>query len=414
MNNDNTQFDGHTPRGSSTEGNTHRTKKDRYYDSARSHETLEAESKARLEVRQRSSEAIRQRHLSRLDAHEAEYVTDRAGAKGKLDEAKLDLEAAHHSASELCSDIGHRYVPGETSDEDLLRVPLLEDADGARELGLRFGVGYNDRLLNILKPVLALLAWLMSSLSLGLGFRIVEVKHLFANPVAVGLSLVMGGVTAVGLFIAVTWMWKLIGAKVGSVRPQAEVVRVLVPIGILTAALWLGLSSLDAKAVILLNAARAALNPIYEVSMVVALLIGMVISGVYVVGLAITGFACEYTATARKYISAFIRADEIQKHTAAKQTIAIREALEALAEVKVTEEVLSRAESDLARLDQQFNRSRAEMLAQVPEVPTDLQPEEMRELSASRDRLRSAKAHLDAHVISRNGKVEPAYTEGKP
>ena len=413
METENNQFDGNKPNTNVTEGNTHRTKKDRYYESARSHETLEAEAKARLDSRKESAQELRQRQLSRLDAHEAEYAADRANAKAKLDDAKLDVEAAHHSASEHCSELGIRYVPGKTTEEDLLKVTLLEDADAARDLGLRFGIGYKDWLLNILKPILAVLCWLMSSLSLGLGFRIVEAKHLFANPVAVGLSLVMGGLTAIGLFVAITWTWKLVGAKVGSVRPSDEIVRLLVPVTAMTATLWLGLSFLDAKAVILLNAARAALNPIYEISMSVALLIGMVISGVYVLGLAVTGFASEYTATAKTYIFAVKRADENRKRTAAKESIPVREALEALADVKVTEEVLRVAEIDIAQLEQQFTRSHAEMMAQVPEVPTTLLPDEIRELTASRDRLRSAKAHFDAHVMSRNGRPETAATEGK-
>jgi hypothetical protein len=397
---DDTNFDGQQPNGKG-KGNSARTKKDRYYQAVREHESREAELNGRMDTRRQSAEEVRQRHLSLLDSKDAEYKAERADLKVDLKEAKLDLEAAHRSASEHCSEIGVRYVPGKTTEVDVLAVPLLLEAEVAKTLNLPFGVGFSDTLVKILKPVLTVLCWLMSSLSLGLGFRLLDAKNIFANPATVGLSLVMGGVVAIGLLVAITWMWKPLGAKIGSGRPTKEVAGLLIPVVLITLALLLGLAFLDAKAVILLNAARAALNPAFGIPMEVALLIGAVISGTYVIGLAGASFADGYTSAAKKSIADYIKHDETCKQTAAKRTVPIKGALEALAEVKVAEENIQNLEADIKSLDAEFKRDRAEIISALPEPPTDLQPHEEHEINQLRDRVRSAQAHHSAHAATR-------------
>lgn len=403
MKTDNSLFDYQQSSNGNNGGISSSTKKDRYQQAVLELESRQSEFSARLETRKQEANGIRDRHLSFLDAKESEHKADRTQVKQKLDGAKLDLEAAHRSASEHCSEIGVRYVPGKTTEVDVLSVPLLEEAAVAKNLGLPFGVGFSDRLVGFLKPVLTVLCWFMSSLSLGLGFRLLEAKNIFANPIMVCLSLVMGGVVAIGLLLSITPMWKSLGVKIASGRPTKEVIALLVPVAIATAVLMLGLAFLDAKAVILLNAARAALNPTFAIPMEIALLIGAVISGVYVLGLAATSFAESYTAAAKKSIYAEIKADENVKRDASKQTVPIRKALEALADVKVAEEVIQQLENDLRRMDGEFKGERAEILASIPQAPTKLEPDELKELTDLRDRARAAKTNLDAHIESRGG-----------
>jgi hypothetical protein len=402
METENTYFENGQPPNGGGEESVDRMKSDRYYQAVREHESLGAEYNGRFESRKQHADDLRRRHLSVLDARETEYNSDRTRIKQKLHKAKLDLEATHRSASEHCSEIGVRYVPGKTTEVDVLSVPMIEEAEAAKRLGLPFGVGFNDRLLRFFKPILTILCWLMSSLSLGLGFKILDTKKIFGNPTTVGLSLVMGGVVALGLLVAITSMWKALGTKIGAGRPTREVVGLLIPIAAMTAALLLGVAVLDAKAVILLNAARAALNPAFAIPMGIAVLIGAVISGTYILGLAGTGFAESYSLAAKKSIDAEIKGDENGKREAVKQTVLIREALEALADVKVAEQIIQNHENDLMRMDKEFKHERAEMLASVPVVPTTLEPDELRELASLRDRIRSAKAHLDAHIVSRS------------
>ena len=402
MNNDNAQTNGEHPPNLSEEGIVNHTKKQRYHQAVRESESKEAEFNARLDVRKQGVEEIRQRHLTLLDAQQNEYQSERTQIKQNLDEAKINREAALRSASEHCSEVAVCYVAGKTTGMDILNVPLLEDAEAAKRLGLPFGVGFSDKVTKFLKPVLMVLCWFMSALSLGLAFRLLNAKNLFASPTMVGLSIVIGGVVAVGLFVALTKMYLPIGTKIGSGRPTKEVIGLLIPVLILTLALLLGLACLDAKAIILLNAARAALNPAFEISMGVALLMGMVISGVYVLGLAGGAFADGYNDAARESIMAEIMRDKNVKQDEAKQKVPIRAALEALGNVKVADEIIQNLNDDLKHLDQEFKRERAEVLASLPQVPTTLEPDERKELTDLRDRTRSARAHQDAHIVSRN------------
>jgi hypothetical protein len=79
----------------------------------------------------------------------------------------------------------------------------MEEAEAAKRLGLPFGVGFSDKLVKFFKPVLTVLCWGMSSLSLGLGFRLLDAKNLFGNLANVVFSLIMGGTVAIGILVAV-------------------------------------------------------------------------------------------------------------------------------------------------------------------------------------------------------------------
>ena len=397
------QFDGPPASNGSGEDAVDRVKRNRQNQAIRTLESRESEFATRLGARQKSADELRGRGLAQIDAHEKEYQAERTQTKSKLDQADVHQDAAHRSAGEHCAQIGVHYVPRQTTDEDVLRVPLLEDAEAARRLNLPFGVGFSDTLVKVLKPILTLLCWLMSSMSLGLTFRLLDARNIFANPLMVALSLVMGGVVAVGLLVALTPGWKALGTKMGTGRPKDEVTKMFIPVALITAALFVGLAFMDARAIILLNAARAALNPAYAIPMSVALLIGLLLSGVYSLGLAGTAFASGYNAAARQNIDAFIKLDEDMKREAAKKRVPIIKALEALAEVKVVGEIIQNLDSRFKRLDQEFKRERAEMITALPERPTTLESDERQELIDLRDHVRSVDAIYSAHTMSRSG-----------
>lgn len=381
----------------------HRALSERYHQTCRTFESRDADFNARLEARRKSAEEIRQRRLTQLGVVENEYNAARVQGGQRLERAKVQLEAAHRAAGEHCSEIGMPYVPGQTSAADVLRVPLLGEAEAARLLDLPFGTGLSDTSVKILKPALSLLCCVMSGLSLGLGFHLLTAKHLLDNPAMLFLSLIMGGVVAIGFLVSLTGMWKPIGVQMGIGRPKREAAALFIPVTLITTLLFFGAACLDAKALVLLNAAYAALNPAYAIPMGTALLCGIAISGLYVLGLAVTAFADGYSTAAKTNIRDYIKTDENDKREKAKRDVPAREALEALSGVKVAEEVFQRADDDLKRIDQDFKREVAAVYESLPEPPVNLEPDELQTLTDLRAKVSSAKTHYDAYVMSLGG-----------
>lgn len=379
------------------------TKAERYRLASRIAETREAEFNKSLEVRYKSADELRQRHLAQLDTLAEEYTADRAQVKKKRAQAKVQLEAAHRSACEHCSEIGVQYVPGKTTGMDALAVPPMEKAEAAKKLDLKYGTGTVDKQSLILKPLLTVLCWVLSSVSIGLSFHLLDARHLVANPLSLlanPLSLGAGGLVSIGVLVAMTKIWKPIGTKIGFGRAQPEVLRLGIPAAVLTAAFFLGLAFLDARTMVLLNAARAALNPAVAVTIDFAFLFGVILSGVYVIGLAFTAFSDGYREAAQENIGAFIKQDQRDKIEKLKEKTPVLEAVEAVSDVGVANEVVRAFEEDLKSLDAEFERKQAELTASLPEVPDAIKPVEQEEVSKLRDRVRSEKTSYDAYKMS--------------
>lgn len=383
----------------------HQTKKEIYLTTASDAQSREADLESVQEARIRSAEESRKRDLDYLEKIETEHDAASKQKKDRLDEAELTLEEEHRSASEHCAEIGVQYVPGSTSEADILRVTIIAEAVAAVRLGLRFGVGVSDRLVKAIKPFLTVFSLIVSTVSLGLGFKLLDAKRLFANPANLGISVAMGGVVSAGILVVVTMMWKPIGCKIASLRPDREVIRLLIPIAAITAMIFFGMAFLDGQALVLMNAARAALNPALAISLPIAMLIGAVMSGTYVVGLSAAAFAEGYTVTAGKAITGEIQRDANEKQKALKQSVPHRRAIASLAHVRVAEEKVLQLRRELEQMDARFRSQRTVILASLAEVPTSLKPEEIAELAELRERERSAKAQLDAHELVRSRRV---------
>lgn len=399
------------PPESGTTDRSEFTRWERFNSAVRRFEAREDELMARLHVRRQNATELRQTLRELFDAVEKEYRATRADLQHQIKNAEFDVNAAQLSAGRHCSEIGIPYVPGQTMEADVLRVPALADADAAHSLDLPFGVGLSDGRVKLLKPVLMVFCWLASSLSLGLLFHLLEVRRLFISLPMLAVSLIIGGVVATGLNITITALWRPIGVKTGSRRTRTEVLRVLVPVALITGTFFLSLVVLDAKALILLNAARAALNPIFAIPLGVGLFIGTILSGVYIVGLAGTAFAAGYDDAAKKSISAMIAADEQVKLEAAKKKVAVRLTLDALAQVKVTQAAIKSLKDSLKLADQEYSRERNSLVEALPKIPASLEDAELQELTDLRDRSDSAKIEYDAHVLSRSGSLPAHHVE---
>jgi hypothetical protein len=382
--------------------NTHfNTDEQRFRDTERQLESKEAEINAQLQAQTQEINEKRGRHLSYLDEEKRQFHNDQAALKQEIKEAERQHEAAKRSASEHCANIGLRYVPDTTTENDILKGRSLEEADAATKLDLPFGTGFEDTRARFIKPILMLLCWLMSALSLGLGFRLLDPKDILANPATLVLSLVMGGVVALGLLLAITPLWRLVGIKVGSSRPTEEVIWLLIPVAAVTMLLLLGLANLDAKALLLLNAAPAALNPARAIPLGVAMLIGAVISGVYVLGMAGTAFAEGYTTEARKRIQAAIKEHENRAREEAKKTVPNQRTLAVLGEVENAKARVQDLKNQLKTLQQGFKHELDDIIGSLPDAQTTLTPEQRQELNNLRERVRSEKIRLDAHMATR-------------
>lgn len=376
---------------------------ERHYEALREYESAEAQFNARLAARQQEPERIRTYQLERVAALEAAYKRHLAQQQQKRAKAELDLEMAHAAASAHCAEIGVQYVPDVTTEEAIYAVPPLGEAEAAQRRNLPFGVGYHDAFAKACKPVLMGLCWVLSALSIGLGNHLLNPKNLLDNPVNVGLSLAAGGVVALGTSAALAWLWKAVGTMVGSGRPAAEVARAAGAALAVTLLLLAGLAYLDAKPTLLLNARRAALNPVFQVPLPLALLLGLLISGTYVLSTAGSAFADSYTQAARMSIEAEIRREESRRREARQGDVPVRKALGALSSVKVREQARRAAVAELQRLETTLQAERARLLDALPPLPTALEPDEIAHLAYLRERIRAAKTDCDAYTESRDG-----------
>lgn len=375
--------------------------KDRYYSSVRALEDFEAQCASRLEVRQAQAKAQNDHVRGQMEFVQTEYQEERTKTKAALAKAKLDLDAAHRSASEHCAQINVKYQPDETTEADVHRVPLVHEAMAAKHLDLPFGVAINIRALTWIKPLLAICCWVLSSLGLGLLFKLLVPRALLANVVGVAVSLVLGGLVTLGLVVFLMPAWKSIGSKLGSGRPRAEVMKTGLLVALITFLVFVALAGLDAFSFLTMNAARAALNPALAMPVGIAILLGCVCSGLYVIGLSYSNFCLGYSEAARKSIDGFIDTDKTSKVEAIKRTVPVKTAIDSLGHVKVVEERIRELELHLKKLDEDYKRESQELTAALPPIPTEFLPNEAQELKEMRERMNSDKTKYEAHTQSR-------------
>ena len=395
---------------------TERVRSERHNSAARVLESRETVHDERLQLRQRAVAELRQHFFDQINTLEKEYQVARAYTKQRLDRERLDLDAACRSANQHCSGVGVQFVYGETTGETVLAVPLLEKAEAAKRLGLAYGTGFSEKLTKFTKPPLTVFCWLLASLSLGLLFHQLSARRLTADPLSLFtsvLSLAMGGVVSLGLLVAMTWIWTPVGTKRGFARPGREVFWLKVWAVSITALFFAGLAILDASAVVLLNAARAALNPTAAPPVGLALLSGAVLSGLYVIGLAYAVFAGGYTVAARENIDSFVKENEKTEREKLRGKVPFQLAMEAVGDVKKADKAIEQLETQRGRQKQEHRREIHELVTLIPEIPTSLEPAELQELADLAAIVDSKKAHLDAHLMSRGGpegdaRVRPA------
>ena len=371
---------------------------------AEAREAREATLATRLEMRQANANELRQRGLARLDILTKEHEAARNRIQEMLAEKKLDLEAAYHSARELCAEIGIAYMPGKTTDKDVLAVPLIEKAEAAKALNLPYGTGFEKKNINFLKFLLTLLCAVLSSINIGLSLHLLKTKLLVLNPLSLFTNtpaMVMGGFIALALLLTVSKIWTSVGTKIGFARPYKEFAKLEIAAVLLTAPIFLGLALFDARTLIMLSAARAALDPNAAIPLVVALLIGVIFSGLYVVGLAWSAFAEGYTVAALENIAAFIKAAENVNRKVLREKVSVQQALEAVASPDTFRETIKNLENGLDRLNEEFSHEAGELIAALPKIPTGFESHELQELADLNTGLRSEKARHDAHLLSR-------------
>ncbi len=376
-------------------------------------ENREAVANARLSERQDDAKQA----LERLDK-QLKRITERFDSEANrinraTDLAKGDLATAHRAAADHCSEVGVQYLPGRTMQEDVLRVPLMTEDCASKILELPFGLGITDGLVNKLKLILAVVCWFASSLSLGLSFRLLNPKNLLENPTNLFVAGAIGALVALGMFVMLTTCWKKIGAKIACSRPRSEVVAAVRPIAVLTLLAIFGLAFLDAKAIVLLNSARAEINPALGIPMIMALVIGMLIGSLYVTGLAATAFAEGYSTQARAAVRDHIRTREVIDREELKKAVPVRAALEALSAVEISNTRLERLEAEALDAKQKFDKDVGAINDLMPEIPTHCSSDENVELVTARERCRVAEINYHAYRAFRCPKIilEENYDE---
>lgn len=376
--------------------------KQRYHDSLRQLEDHEALFADRLIVRQNEARKVFEFQKEDLEALDQEMLAEKSNLKERVHIAKQNVDAAHRAAAEQCSVIGVRYAPGKTTEEDVLQVPSVHEAEAAQKLGLPFGLGMREPLfIRIAKIVSMIACWMMSTVSLGLMFRILNPKNPFSNPATVVIALVIGALATFAIVVVMDRMWRAIGAKVGSARPSSEVMPQVAVAGLITLAMVLGMALLDQMAILHITAAKAMLNKAFQIHPGHALLIGLVLSGAYVLSSAFSAFIFGYSEEAQRLVRGLVESDRDQKQAEAKATIPIQAALDALGQVEVAQTRLAALEEELKKLDESHRKDRAAIVASFPVVPTDFTEEEKRTMHELRQRHDAAKANHQAWEASR-------------
>lgn len=231
----------------------------------RQSETREAEYQARVESRQARSKMMVDKLSRQIENLEREYEEDRANLRNSIEVCKHELHATHVAASRHCGEIGVNYLPGKTTDADVLRVPVLSEAEAARTLNLSHGSGLKSDGKTALKILSAALCAFVSSVAWGALITGLNLKHPLVNVPGLVFALVLGTATSLIVWRFLSQLWSQVGAKAGAGRPSDEVRAAIMAALAQAGVVLIGLMALDGLGLIRANAAKAALNPLFAI-----------------------------------------------------------------------------------------------------------------------------------------------------
>lgn len=354
----------------------------------------------RRSARRAKTDRYTEKLASLIKLREDEYAHDRERIRGALEVCTQDLDAAHKAASRHCGEIGVRYVPGRTSEEDVLRVPVLQDAEAARMLDLKIGARFSHSRHPAVYWIVTLLCGAVTVVSL-MGFLGVSLRDPMQKPMAFAGAVLFGLAVPVAGRHFLHPSWRSVGARVGAGRPAQEVAQAKAVAALITAVAVAGVMTIDGLGLVRASSARASLDSALGVPLWAALLGAGVVNLLYICGSAYWAFGEGYDETAGAAVRGLVRSDEQRKQEDRKGRVMVQAALDALGQVKVVEGRIEEYRTELKRAEQEFAQALNELLEAMPEEPVGIAPEEEAEIEALREKVTVAKHRYDAHVSSR-------------
>ena len=388
--------------------------KQEWINSLRRLENKEAEFGDRLSSRKSRSNYHKDKLAGLIDQRESEYSSDREKIRSALDVCTQDLNAAHMTCSRHCGEIGVHYVPDQTTEAEVLRVPKLSESEAARILELRNGPKLKTDGQSALKVISAILCALVSSVAWGALVCGVNLKRPLASPSGTIFALILGAATAVIVWRFLARIWSTIGSMEGAGMKRSEIARSQISALAQTMIVLAGLMALDGLGLVRANAAKAELNPIFAIPLWLALIAAGFITLAYVSGLSYSSRAEGYNDAATRGISGLIQTDEDIKKEERKRYVLVQAALDALGQVKIVRQRIEEYKAELMMKEGEFSQVLEAHLGAMPEEPTGLTREEEHELNILRDKVVIAKERYDSHVSSRGvNYVASMATESK-
>ena len=359
-----------------------------------------------LAQRHDAARARTARHTEKLASllakREGEYEQDRGRVRCALEVCTQDLNAAHRSASRHCGEIGVRYVPGKTTEIEILRVPRISQAEAARSLDLKNGGEIAGERFAVLKTICTVLCAIVTSVAWGLLLFHVNYQKPLSTPLGFVLSLFAGTLVALAVRYAITRSWSLVGTREGFGKGKELVSKAwLAAIGCSVGVLCF-LIGLDGLGIAQANAARASLNPAAAIPLWLALIAASAINFAYVVGFAYASHADAYNTAASGQMSGLIQTDQALKQEVRKAQVLVQAALDALGQINIIESRIEDYKAEFKQLEIEFTRAMTELLNAMPEEPSGATLQEISQLKDLRDKVAVAKERYDAHLSSRS------------
>ncbi len=281
---------------------------------------------------------------------------------------ETDLSAAHEVAAKALAVLGLEYVPGKTTVQDVYAITKLHEADAADKAGL---AGVHTSALSgstFLKWAGMIGCFVLATVGMGAVVMQVPPRQLFFNPIALFVSLMLASVIVAGVYITVHPTWKRAGTMAAT-KDQERAKKALLTAVLVCVVTVLAVATIDAKAIMAINGARALVDPAHATPFWLAFLIGCCLSSVYVVGTSVVAYNDAYAIESARRIEAEQRRHERAEMDDQRHFVEVRNAIESLNAVMVIERQLAELDPKILSVQQDLSRALDAHYQGVPKAP---------------------------------------------
>ena len=364
-------------------------------------ERLRHHDQAETDIENHLDEKAREhrRHVDRKNRHINLVENVESERMGKLlTERSLleaDMTAAEEVAGKAMADLGLEYISGQTTVDDVYAITRLSESDAADKAGVSGVHGSAMGGSHFIKWMGMAGCFVLGTVGMGAMVMQVPPKQLFTQPIALVISAFLSFVVVGGVYMMVHPTWKRIGtmAATRDVEKAAKARQT----GILFSAIGiLAVATIDAKAILAINATRALVDPAHAITFAMAFLVGLCLSSVYVIGASIVAYHDAFGLEAARRIKAEQTRHERAEMQDQRLYVEVRNAIEALNAVAVLTRRRQALDPKIKAVQDELQATLDSHYASIPDAP-EMPTEHKSELNMHKKQAKFAAWKVQAH-----------------